>query len=332
MPQRPLLIERLRVLGSSRLLGFGPVVAPMTPTPPSQYLAVFGTTKTSAGAILGSCQVLLFRSGDELKVDETTSDSVTGFYEFRGAAPGITYFVVAYKPGSPDVAGTTVNTLVGTTPTGGTHGTYLQTIMQDNPSASWAFDEASGHLIDSVGGANTFSETALTYGVVDTRGVRGVGFNGTTSEARVASAAGLDLGNGPWTVEFWVKPTRVTGTDGIVLDKGSSAYEALMFPAHDFLTLAHGHSSIVAQATVTEVLDGVFHQCAISKSGTTFQLVRDGVDVTGSVTPQTYVDTVSDLVFGNEGGAEWFQGAIARVALYKSALPLSRLAIHRAVG
>jgi hypothetical protein len=50
----------------------------------------------------------------DVRIDTTTSDA-NGLYEFRYAGqPPTTYYLVAYKAGSPDVAGTTVNTLVGT--------------------------------------------------------------------------------------------------------------------------------------------------------------------------------------------------------------------------
>ena len=45
-------------------------------------------------------------------MDVGTSDA-NGYYEFRTAIPAELYYVVAYKAGAPDVAGTTVNTLTG---------------------------------------------------------------------------------------------------------------------------------------------------------------------------------------------------------------------------
>lgn len=71
---------------------------------------VSGYTRDSAGAILGSCVVDLFRTVDDLRMDTGTSDA-GGYYEFRTAIPAEAYYVVAYKAGGPDVAGTTVNTV-----------------------------------------------------------------------------------------------------------------------------------------------------------------------------------------------------------------------------
>lgn len=93
-------------------LGVGPSLRGFQPKP-ATYLRIFGVTKDSTGAVLGSCTVTLFRTTDDLEIDKTISDA-SGNYEFRGAGGGTNYYVVAYKAGSPDVAGTTVNTLVGT--------------------------------------------------------------------------------------------------------------------------------------------------------------------------------------------------------------------------
>lgn len=96
---------------SGRKLGIPPLMQPM-PVPPTVYLRIFGVTKDSTGAVLASCTVDLFRTVNDVRVDSLDSDAV-GAYEFR-VGLSTAYYVVAYKAGSPDVAGTTVNTLVGT--------------------------------------------------------------------------------------------------------------------------------------------------------------------------------------------------------------------------
>lgn len=73
---------------------------------------ISGYTRDSAGSVLGNCVVDLFRTVDDLRLDTGTSDA-NGYYQFRTAVPAEMYFVVAYKAGAPDTAGTTVNTLIG---------------------------------------------------------------------------------------------------------------------------------------------------------------------------------------------------------------------------
>jgi hypothetical protein len=72
---------------------------------------VTGITRDSAGAALGNCTVKLFQSSTDIEVVETTSDGSGNFTCSLGNNAGY-FYLVAYKPGAPDVAGTSVNTLV----------------------------------------------------------------------------------------------------------------------------------------------------------------------------------------------------------------------------
>ena len=74
---------------------------------------ISGTTRDNTGVALGNCTVHLFRTTDDFEVQMTTSNG-SGLFAFdpvnNGNGP---WYVVAYLPGSPDRAGTTVNTLGG---------------------------------------------------------------------------------------------------------------------------------------------------------------------------------------------------------------------------
>lgn len=88
------------------------VVHQLKPYPPT-YFRIAGTTRDASGAPLGNCVVDWFNTADDLKFDTTTSDA-NGLFEFRTAGqPPNAYYLVAYKAGSPDVAGVSVNTLTG---------------------------------------------------------------------------------------------------------------------------------------------------------------------------------------------------------------------------
>lgn len=101
-PQRPrMYYEQFRL----------PSVVHLLPIP-AEFFQIAGQTKDSAGAALGSCTVELFRTADDVRI-ETLTSSADGYFYFKSPAQAATHYVVAYKAGSPDVAGTTVNTLVG---------------------------------------------------------------------------------------------------------------------------------------------------------------------------------------------------------------------------
>lgn len=82
----------------------------ITPLPVAAW-TISGVTRDSTGAALASCNVDLFNTATDIRMDATTSDG-SGAYSF-GANWYDQYYAVAYKTGSPDVAGTTVNTLTG---------------------------------------------------------------------------------------------------------------------------------------------------------------------------------------------------------------------------
>lgn len=76
----------------------------------NQMRSFSGTTRDSAGAVLGSAVVQAFLTASDQFVREVTSDA-GGYFDLRSQFPGVNHYLVAYKPGSPDQAGTTVNTL-----------------------------------------------------------------------------------------------------------------------------------------------------------------------------------------------------------------------------
>ncbi len=73
---------------------------------------ISGVTRDSAAAPLGGCTVKLFRTRTDVEVDEVISDG-SGNYSFPNVTAQDDYYVVAYLPGAPDRAGTTLNTLIG---------------------------------------------------------------------------------------------------------------------------------------------------------------------------------------------------------------------------
>jgi hypothetical protein len=73
-------------------------------------MALSGITRDSAGAALGNCRVMIFRTEDMSFVGELTSDgSGAWLLDMMKGGP---FFRVAYKVGSPDVAGTSRNDIV----------------------------------------------------------------------------------------------------------------------------------------------------------------------------------------------------------------------------
>lgn len=105
-----------RLVGSSRLpipgRGLPALIAGLTPLPHPRALSISGITRDSAGTPLASCVVELYRTLTDVVVDSAASDG-SGAFTFRNVGLGQTYYIVSYKAGSPDVFGTSLNTLAG---------------------------------------------------------------------------------------------------------------------------------------------------------------------------------------------------------------------------
>ena len=98
-----------------RVPGYGagsPSVVHYRMPQPATFFAISGITKSSAGAVLGNCSLELFETATNRFMEAAVSNG-DGVYFFKSPLRTKNYYVVAYKAGSPDVAGTTVNTLVG---------------------------------------------------------------------------------------------------------------------------------------------------------------------------------------------------------------------------
>lgn len=72
---------------------------------------ISGVTKDSSGSALSNCTVLLFNTTTNT-LEQTSVSDASGNYSFV-VDKTRTWYAVSYKAGSPDVAGTTVNTLAG---------------------------------------------------------------------------------------------------------------------------------------------------------------------------------------------------------------------------
>lgn len=81
-------------------------------SPASLYTyTITGVTRDASGNPLGNCAVVLLRTADNSVAAQMVSDA-SGNYSFA-ASPALQHKADAYLAGSPDVFGTTLNTLVG---------------------------------------------------------------------------------------------------------------------------------------------------------------------------------------------------------------------------
>ncbi len=78
---------------------------------PTTFFTLSGVTRNINGVATGLCTVDLYNTLTDVKIDSTVSD-VSGNFVFKSPLRAPTaYYIVAFKSGSPDIFGTTVNTL-----------------------------------------------------------------------------------------------------------------------------------------------------------------------------------------------------------------------------
>ena len=97
------------------LAGFGgptPMVDLHVPYQRPSLYTVSGTTRDSTGATLAGCTVDVIETATGVRRARTVSDAAGAFSV--AVTEGLQFRLDAYLAGSPDVAGTTVNTVVGT--------------------------------------------------------------------------------------------------------------------------------------------------------------------------------------------------------------------------
>jgi hypothetical protein len=78
----------------------------------SRY-GVEGVTRDVYGTPIGGCTVKLYRTLTDELVSATISEASTGAFLASTPYYPETHYLVSYKAGSPDLSGTSVNTLIG---------------------------------------------------------------------------------------------------------------------------------------------------------------------------------------------------------------------------
>jgi hypothetical protein len=214
----------------------------------------------------------------------------------------------------------------------------LLTEMQaDSPRGLWKLDGPTGTPAtdaDLSGNSNTLTENgngrvAFVASIIPTVTENASDIDGANNSGWYASDhATLDLGN-IWSLETWAQFDSF-GADNILIAKNLS-YE-MAVDSSGYLYLGRPTYGILAFSTITMSTGNVYH-CVATKNGATSKLYINGVDVTGTVTDGTAIDSSSSLFIG----CSWAQGAmmngrIQMAAVYPTALSAARVLAHYNAG
>lgn len=210
---------------------------------------------------------------------------------------------------------------------------YEDEVFADSPVFLATMEEASGNLTDIIGSKTGTVNGSPTYGVTGPiNGKTAIDMAAVTDFFDFADHADLDLGDGPFSIELWYRRDEDTGAIATLLHKGTDGYMVAVTAADQLVLDKVGLAGYLVGESGTTPADGTWHHIVITRSaagaGNTL-VYKDGVEShTDSQPAVALADTTSVLRLGQEASSNRIGGALAYVALYKSALSSTRIAAH----
>jgi peptidoglycan hydrolase CwlO-like protein len=208
---------------------------------------------------------------------------------------------------------------------------YSNEVASDIPISYWRLAESSGNILDSLGPNHSTSIGGTpTYGV--TGAIAGsdpaITFDGSTEFFTIPDHNTLDLGDGPYTIEFWAK-RAANGTTQVIYYKGTQG--DIYFEGDNTLVFGNTSQGIVKTSVTTT--DTNWHYYVLTRTGSgagNTKIYKDAINVTTDVTPSaTTVSNTTALSIGYYGGLGlYFNGSLDEIALYSRALTPEEIIIH----
>lgn len=224
---------------------------------------------------------------------------------------------------------------------------YDSEVAADSPLAYWKMIDAAGPLVDTVAGYNLVLTNAPTLGhagpILSVAGDRSVGFAKASSQyAQAAGNTTFVLGNA-FTMEAWVK----TNSKGVTTDRRSIF--ANTGAAHTPALEIGGQGTIGNRVCLTtpgsficETDDwavGIGEWAHVVYVRTGAGAGQQIIYVNGVAQPlrtdaaETFVDSAATWAIGRRTtNAQFWDGDIARAAIYGTALSQARVLAHLAAG
>jgi hypothetical protein len=212
---------------------------------------------------------------------------------------------------------------------------YIKNLIGSGAVAIFALDEASGNLVDLVAGKTATANGSPTYGVTGpVVGHTAIDFNSNADYFSATDHADFDLGNGPFTVEFWYAADSQSGGSDVFLYKGANAIN-FGLGASGAAFMGKAGVAYIANSSTIIPINSTWHHYAwtrVSGASTTgdTKLYVDGSPITLSFEGYTNipVDTADPFIIGRENTTEYSHGKIAFVAIFKTVLTETQIWNH----
>jgi large repetitive protein len=309
------------------------VTAPANASAPTTTEPIFAGTAGRAPGDATSVRVKLYRGSSPTGVPiqiVSTSTQNDGTWAVVSSAALVsgTYTVQADQS---DAAGnnrlSNANTFMITS--------YRDAVMSDGPVAYWRLGEASGTRASDETGNNagtynggvTLGQPGAIQGDTNT----GVRLNGSTGYISVPNSPSLQTGDN-LSLEIWVKRNSL-GTDQRLFHKGTGSAVLHLSASNNRIRFAKSGGGDIAFSTVPVIDTTKWHHIVATKNGSNVHIYLDGVDVTGTVSQQTIVNTSNPLNIGRDLSGSWYvDGSIVDAAVYPRALTAAQVAAHYTKG
>ena len=141
-------------------------------------------------------------------------------------------------------------------------------------------------------------------------------FDGTDNKLTIPDNSDFSFGSGDYTIEMWVYPTRISGTQENLITRGTSGYSGFIMSVTNFLDSTSGSAWDANITYDNPLVANKWQHIAVCRYGDTWTVYINGV-ANGSDTASGSVSASGTLTIGERSGQTDFQGYINDIRLYK---------------
>lgn len=209
---------------------------------------------------------------------------------------------------------------------------YITAVMADSPRAYYKLDEASGLPQDSSGNGlhmeNTVAAPTYRQGGPFPDALA-MDFERSDGDAFTRTTAPVSTATNNFAIEVWMKSEAFPGDEGRIITNGLDSNGWSLFQTsaggNSYHMAYHGVADMGASSAL--VIDTWYHIAVVRRAGTTEYYLNGVLDATkGTSTPSS--PTTSTSMGQAQDGSVRFDGMLAHVAFYETALTQARLEAH----
>lgn len=215
--------------------------------------------------------------------------------------------------------------------------TLQSEMLADSPGGLWMCEGPAGAPTtspDSSGNGNTLTENtsgrmAFATSIVPTVETQASDVDGAANSGYFAADANsLDLGD-VFTLEAWIKLDSVSINQDMFYKE--LAYQLGVTSAGKvFLSRPSTQGLFVSTSSIST---GTMYHLVGTKNGATLKMYLNGVDIPGTVTNSTCVNSANNLFVGCATATlDMMDGRIQAAAVYPTALSAGRVLVHYEAG